>query len=91
MTEIRQCWAFHSDGTRCELPASHPGDHAVERTWTDAQCATPGEFGKPALLVTETSVTEPAPVLVEKPIKCVACQHAHRNSACKCGCHEFIG
>ena len=88
--EIKQCWAFHKDGARCEHPAGHNGDHVVEKTWTDIECATPGKFeSQPAPLVTEKSVT--APVLQEKTLKCVACSHAHRNAECKCGCHEFIG
>ena len=90
MTEIKQCWAFHRDGARCEHPAGHNGDHVVQKTWTDIQCATPGEFeSQPANPVTEKSVT--VPVLEEKSIKCVACSHAHKNGECKCGCHEFIG
>lgn len=88
MTEIRQCWAYSKQGNRCEHPAGHNGDHVIQQTWTDEECAAPGT---PAIPVTETSVTASQPVLVEKTIKCVACQHAHRNSACKCGCHEFIG
>ena len=91
MTEIRQCWAFHSDGTRCELPAAHPGDHAVERTWTDAQCATPGEFTPQSAPATSNHIQAGVPELVEKPNKCIACNHAHRNADCKCGCHSFIG
>ena len=90
--EIKQCWAFHKDGARCEHPAGHNGDHVVEKTWKDIDCATPGEFtSQPAPLVTEKSVTVPEPVLQEKTIKCIACSHAHRNAECKCGCHEFIG
>jgi hypothetical protein len=90
--EIRQCWAFHKHGSRCEHPAGHPGKHVVSKEWDDLDCATPGEFeSQPATLVTEKSVTEPQPVLQEKPLKCVACNHAHRNAECKCGCHEFIG
>ena len=90
MTEkIRQCWAFHRDGMRCEHPAGHAGDHVVAKTWNDLQCATPGEFEAPAkpvpLLVPEVV---PEPVVVTK---CIACSHAHKSGVCKCGCHEFIG
>ena len=91
MNEIRQCWAFHSDGTRCELPAAHPGDHAVERTWTDAQCATPGQLTVKSEPAASNYIDLAKGELVEKQIKCVACGHSHRNGACKCGCHEFIG
>jgi hypothetical protein len=89
--EIKQCWAFHKDGARCQHPAGHNGDHVVQKTWKDIECATPGEFSQPAPPVTEKSVTAPVPVLQEAPNKCVACGHAHRDGQCKCGCHEFIG
>jgi hypothetical protein len=88
MTEIKQCWAFHRDGTRCDMPAGHNGDHMVERTWTDADCAIPGE-AKPTVAYPATP-QNPVP-LVEAPAKCVACGHQHKGGACKCGCHEFIG
>ena len=87
MTEIRQCWAYYPDGTRCELPAAHPGDHAVERTWTDEECAAPTQSA-PA---TSNHIQASVPELVEKSNKCIACGHAHRNADCKCGCHSFIG
>jgi hypothetical protein len=86
MTEIRQCWAFHRDGARCEHPAGHPGDHAVQKTWTDLECATPGEF-EPAPPV----VAPVIPPLVQKVVSCVACQHKHKDGPCKCGCYEFVG
>lgn len=89
MTEIRQCWAFHKDGTRCTHPAGHNGDHVVERTWSDSECAMP---------VQATTVRENAPLpiplpepLVHEPLKCVGCGHQHKNGPCKCGCYEFIG
>jgi hypothetical protein len=85
MTEIKQCWAFHRDGARCEHPAGHNGDHAVQKTWNDLQCATPGEFD-----ISEPAQPLPSP-LVEKTLKCVACGHSHKSGPCKCGCHEFIG
>ena len=89
MTDIKQCWAFHKDGARCEHPAGHNGEHVVQKTWTDQDCATPPQ---PANPVTETSVAVPVTqVLQEEIIKCVACSHAHKNGECKCGCHEFIG
>jgi hypothetical protein len=85
MTEIKQCWAFHRDGARCEHPAGHAGDHMIEKTWDDSECAMPGEIkSQPAIPVL------PQP-LTEQPNKCVACGHAHRNGECKCGCHSFIG
>ena len=85
MTEIRQCWAFHKDGTRCDMPAAHPGDHSVERTWTDSECAMP-------TIIPPAQPPAPLPPpLVEAPVKCVACGHQHRGGQCKCGCHEFIG
>lgn len=92
MTEtIRQCWAYHRDGARCEHPAGHPGDHAVQKTWTDLQCATPGEFthSAPATLMTDTSPAMPAPTPVATA--CIACGHKHKAGECKCGCYEFIG
>ena len=98
MTEpIRQCWAFHYEGLRCEHPAGHPGDHIVTQTWTDLECATPGEFPVPerATLVThiaqitEAPMPEPAPVVVVT--SCIACSHKHKGGECKCGCYEHIG
>jgi len=97
MTEIKQCWAFHRDGARCEHPAGHAGDHMVEKSWNDLQCATPGEFHvkpEPATSnhIQVSDTVEPTivmPVIV-KP-SCVACGHKHRDGECRCGCHEFIG
>jgi hypothetical protein len=85
MTEIKQCWAFHRDGTRCEHPAGHSGDHMIEKTWTDSECSIPGETKSQPVI----------PVLPKPPTeqsnKCVACGHAHKSAECKCGCHTFIG
>lgn len=101
---IRQCWAFHRDGARCEHPAGHPGDHIVMKTWTDLECATPGEFSdtpKPIRsnpeqqhlnppLSTETAPVSPVPP--PPPVdNCVACGHKHRGGPCKCNCYEFVG
>jgi len=87
MTEtIRQCWAFNKAGNRCDHPAGHPGNHAIETTWTDAECAgAPLPQAQPALSVTDMS---PAPT---PATKCAACSHAHRDGECKCGCYSFIG
>jgi hypothetical protein len=85
MTEIKQCWAFHRDGTRCGMPAGHPGDHAVERTWDDDDCAMPQPVTRTASVPTAVEVLAPA------TIKCVGCSHSHKGGPCKCGCYEFIG
>lgn len=84
--EIRQCWAFHKDGVRCEHPAGHPGDHLIQKTWSDAECALPSVF-EPAPQV----VSPPPPPLVVEVVSCVGCGHKHRGGPCKCGCYEFIG
>lgn len=94
--EIRQCWAYHRDGVRCEHPAGHPGNHAVQKTWTDLQCATPGEFTPaPATLVTDIAPQKTQPLVTAVAsvavTKCIACNHAHKSGECKCGCYEFIG
>lgn len=83
MTDIRRCWAFHNDGMRCEHPAGHPGQHAVQRTWDDDECAIPGEI--------KTTPPPPPPPLVTEVVSCVACGHKHKGGECKCGCREFIG
>lgn len=96
MDNIRQCWAFHRDGMRCEHPAGHPGDHAVTKTWRDIECATPGEFTETPMPVRSPEVpspplpTAPAPTEPVGQGRCVACNHKHVES-CKCGCYEFIG
>lgn len=89
MTDVRQCWAFHKDGTRCTHPAGHPGNHAVERTWTDKECYAPirHQLPEPATAVTELASTTITNVA---PLKCVACGHSHKGGVCKCGCHEMI-
>jgi hypothetical protein len=92
MENIKQCWAFHRDGARCEHPAGHPGEHAVQKTWNDLQCATPGEFGEPA--TSKTGISEAPPVLPKEPepaANCVACSHKHKGGTCRCGCYEFVG
>lgn len=104
MTEdIRQCWAFNTNYQRCDMPAGHPGNHAITATWTDEECSwakredttkvtipNPHSVtipGTPGLLVTDMS--EPAQ---KKDIpKCAACSHAHKGGPCKCGCYEYIG
>jgi len=85
MSEVKQCWAFHKDGARCEHPAGHPGKHVVSKEWDDSDCAIPGN---------PVQVPVPAPpmeTLEEKAVTCIACKHSHKGGACKCGCHEFIG
>ncbi len=86
---IRQCWAFHKDGTRCDMPAGHPGNHAVERTWTDDECLDPTTVTKPVVITTSSGPTTTVTAPVD--INCVACSHKHRGGECKCGCKEFIG
>lgn len=83
---IKQCWAFHKDGARCEHPAGHPGNHVVSKEWEDKDCAIPGQ-GPVQVPVPQP----PAEKLVSAPTKCVACNHQHKGGGCKCGCHEFIG
>jgi len=98
MTEVRICWALNKNLQRCDMPAGHPGDHAIQTTWTDADCYNPAvptpvsnpgtvTAGAPVLPVTE--VSEP-PVLQAVP-PCAACQHRHKGGPCKCGCYEYIG
>ena len=91
MNDIKQCWAFHWEGMRCEHPAGHNGDHVIQKTWTDKECATPGEFeikSAPGNSVTGTSVAEP---VSEKKIEnCSACNHVHVGGNCKCGCYTHI-
>lgn len=84
------------------MPAGHPGDHAIQTTWTDKECAwaepaiskqttNPGSVtvpGTPGLPVTELS---PEPTKPKEPTRCVACNHTHKGGQCKCGCHEHIG
>lgn len=85
MTEVRQCWAFHRDGARCQHPAGHPGNHMIEQTWTDLECATPGEFAPVPYVPVEKPKAEPT-----KSDPCVACEHMHKGGTCKCGCYEHI-
>jgi hypothetical protein len=99
MEDIKQCWAFHRDGARCEHPAGHPGDHTTSTSWTDLECATPGEFevverSAPATLVRVPLVEHEEHDVSAKPevvTKCVACGHKHKGGACRCGCYEFVG
>lgn len=90
---IRQCWAYHTDGARCEHPAGHPGDHAIQKTWNDLECATPGRTPAPATLVADTSraLDLPEPMPAPAVNACIACSHRHKGGECKCGCYEFIG
>lgn len=53
---IRTCFAFNVHGTRCDMPAGHPGDHAVTTTWTDEECFEPGHSAPVPL-----AVASPAP------------------------------
>lgn len=87
-TEIRQCWAYNVAGNRCDHPAGHAGKHMIATEWDDSECYAPNGFQTP----TKPQPTPP-PVVTEIPVvtKCIACSHAHKSGACKCGCHEFIG
>lgn len=85
--DLPQCWAYNSNGERCEKHAGHPGQHAITRSWTDDQCAAPATNkpqGRPLMEVFAEEETK-------QPSKCIACKHMHRDGVCKCGCHEHIG
>jgi len=94
MTEIRQCWAYNNEGQRCDHPAGHPNNHVVIKEWGDDECYSPirHQLPEPALAtaVKDIMPAPPPPPLVEVPLKCVACGHAHKGGTCKCGCHEMI-
>jgi len=87
MSDIKQCWAFHHDSSRCEHPAGHSGLHMVEKSWSDEDCVTPEEPYKPK--------AEDPPARKEQSVKrtinCVSCNHNHIGGVCKCGCYEHIG
>ena len=89
MTDIRQCWAHHPDGHRCQAKATHRGDHYLKITWTDQQ-ATGHTPATPVTQIAAMPIPLPAPVEHDES-KCVACKHRHRAGDCKCGCREFIG
>lgn len=88
MSEIRQCWAYSSDGVRCEHPAAHAGKHAVTREWSDSECFEPIKVNRP---VASPATPIVAPVETKPRINCVACNHNHVGGVCKCGCYESIG
>lgn len=82
----QRCWAFHRDGERCELIAGHDDDHAVSKSWTDLECATPGEFPAPA---PAAPAADPIPV----PQICI-CDHnkvAHSSGVGACGICDCRG
>lgn len=89
MTDIKRCFAYNINGTRCDHPAGHPGHHAITVTWTDDECFTPGQ---PTIVKQAKQATPPEmPQIAEvKPESCVACQHKHKGGPCKCGCYEQI-
>lgn len=87
---IRQCWAFHRDGMRCEHPAGHAGKHMIATEWDDSECYAPNGLQPPTLAPTPPIVA-PTPEATAPVTKCIACSHAHKSGVCKCGCHEFIG
>ena len=80
-----QCWAYNTQGQRCEKPAAHTGNHGITSEWTDDECYSPIKHQLPT--------PTPAPPVLAAPINnvCVACQHRHKGGDCKCGCYEFIG
>lgn len=92
MDEIRQCWAFNSEGLRCDHPAGHVGEHINSTYWDDSECFAPADPGTPATAKTGISVIPP--VVAEEPApaaNCVACAHKHKGGTCRCGCYEYIG
>lgn len=84
------------DGTRCDMPAGHPGDHCVERTWGDDECLDPSTLTRGQRTAPQESAVTldmdytPAPA-EPAPSRCIACQHQHKGGTCKCGCYEYIG
>jgi len=95
--EIRRCWAYNKEGSRCDHPAGHPGSHVVMHEWTDDECFSPirHQLPEPGALVTNMPVPNLIPIPEPAPAvdvsRCVACSHKHRGAECKCGCYEFIG
>jgi hypothetical protein len=87
MSDIKQCWAFHRDNSRCEHPAGHAGLHMTEKSWSDEECATPEE---PYKTKTQKPVVEQEQS-VKQATNCVTCNHHHVGGVCKCGCYEQIG
>jgi len=91
---MTQCFAYSPKQIRCELEGSHSGDHAVQSTWSDEECAVPSgpatsssiRTDEPQSLVSKEEKAPPPPA-----VKCIGCSHAHRDGDCKCGCMGFIG
>jgi hypothetical protein len=34
---IRICWAYNQQAQRCDMPAGHPGNHAISIEWSDEE------------------------------------------------------
>lgn len=89
MQEIRMCWAISAAlKARCDMPAGHPGDHSISVTWNDDQCWNPVVDTPIPLVPVEQAKVIP---LAQEVLRCVACNHQHKDGACKCGCYEFVG
>lgn len=44
MTDIRSCFAYNQQKQRCDMPAGHPGNHAISIEWGDDECYDPTAF-----------------------------------------------
>lgn len=90
--DLPQCWAYNSNGTRCEQRAGHASPHSYTITWTDEDCYKPGTPAHPAIEISLPPIPPPPPGEVPAAAgKCAACKHNHRGGECKCGCYEHIG
>jgi hypothetical protein len=94
MSELRNCFAYNQQGQRCDMPAGHPGDHAITTTWTDEECYAPYSAPVPTPRVYDGMASFPEGSLGPPPMpgdtdECLICDHRMHRGMCKadeCDC-----
>jgi hypothetical protein len=87
------CHAYSVTLDRCDMPAGHPGDHSITRTWTDDECFVPGA----PVTLKEHGAPIPYTLPEPGPSRCVLCEHKFHNGKCpamdgefSCDCSEGV-
>lgn len=96
------CFAYNTDGLRCDSPAGHDGPHTLTIEWGDEECWVPSAGSSSntplsfsvnlAAPLPEEESLGPVPIYGEgKPGVCVLCNHAMHGRECeRCDCKSGI-
>jgi len=99
VAERPQCWAFHTDGTRCQHKAGHGSVHRYTVEWDDQVVWVPAiKPAEPVISITDADLEALSSEQVTPAGQCVVCHHlrgAHDDDGCQasaaCECLTFVG